>query len=228
MTVHFDSIDRADEFAFEVQGPFSPLKSSLYTRFGKRALDVALVLLVAPVVVPLVLVLAGIVALRGGSPIFTQLRVGRYGQTFRIYKLRTMVQDADEVLRRHIREDDSAKAEWASTQKLKKDPRVTAFGRFLRKTSLDELPQLFNVLVGDMSLVGPRPILPEQRVMYPGSAYFWVAPGVTGAWQIADRNNCEFSARAWYDDDYVSSVSLFSDLRILWNTVIVVLKGTGY
>lgn len=228
MTVHFDSIDRADEFAFEVQGPFSPLKSSLYTRFGKRALDVALVLLVAPVVVPLVLVLAGIVALRGGSPIFTQLRVGRYGQTFRIYKLRTMVQDADEVLRRHIREDDSAKAEWASTQKLKKDPRVTAFGRFLRKTSLDELPQLFNVLVGDMSLVGPRPILPEQRVMYPGSAYFWVAPGVTGAWQIADRNNCEFAARAWYDDDYVGSVSFVSDLRILWNTVLVVLKGTGY
>lgn len=228
MTVHFDSIDRAGDFAVDVQGSFSPLGVGSYTRFGKRVLDVFAVLLLAPIALPLVLILCCIIALRGGKPFYTQERIGRYGKSFTMYKLRTMVKDSDKVLHRHIVKHPGARDEWIRTQKLRKDPRVTAFGRFLRKSSLDELPQLFNVLRGDMSLVGPRPILPEQRVMYPGSAYFWVLPGMTGAWQVSDRNHCEFRARAWFDDNYVNSVSFLGDLRILAKTVSVVVKGTGY
>jgi len=200
---------------------------SPYRSFGKRGADVLLVLLSTIVVVPLVIVLSAIIALRGGSPFYTQMRVGRGGRSFRMFKLRTMIPNADTVLADLLRKDPAARAEWNETQKLRDDPRITEFGRFLRRTSLDELPQLFNVLKGDMSLVGPRPMLESQVALYPGHAYYRLRPGVTGFWQICDRNACNFADRAKFDNAYDQAMSFKTDLAVLVRTIGVVLRGTG-
>jgi exopolysaccharide production protein ExoY len=175
-----------------------------------------------------VLLLALLIARDGHSPFYWNARVGRSGRVFHMLKLRTMVRDADARLEAHLAADPAAAAEWGATQKLKKDPRITTFGRILRKTSMDELPQLWNVLVGDMSLVGPRPMMPSQQVLYPGRAYYTLRPGLTGPWQVSDRNGCTFAKRAEFDRDYEQSLSLATDLRLLARTVAVVLKGTGF
>lgn len=199
-----------------------------YRLVFKRVLDVTLVLLALPIVLPVVLLLALAILRDGHAPFYWNDRVGRSGRIFRMLKLRTMVHDADARLEAHLASDPEAAAEWASTQKLKCDPRITRFGRILRKTSLDELPQLWNVLKGDMSLVGPRPMMPNQRVLYPGRAYYALRPGVTGPWQVSDRNESTFAARADYDLDYHRNLSFTHDLRLLMQTVAVVLRGTGY
>jgi len=199
-----------------------------YRDFGKRALDVALVVLSLVVVAPLVLLLALFVWTGGGSPFYSQLRVGRGGRLFRMYKLRTMVPNADEILAKVLRDSPEARHEWNATQKLRDDPRITAFGQFLRRTSLDELPQLWNVLKGDMSLVGPRPMMESQVPLYSGHAYYRLRPGVTGFWQICDRNECAFAGRAKFDNAYDRSLSLKTDFAVLFRTVGVVLRGTGY
>lgn len=139
-----------------------------------------------------------------------------------------MVKDADARLETHLASDNAARGEWDTTQKLKADPRITPFGRFLRKSSFDELPQLWNVLKGDMSLVGPRPMMPEQAPLYPGEAYYTLRPGITGLWQVSERNATAFADRAHYDTRYEQSLSLVTDLRILMATIRVVLRGTGY
>jgi lipopolysaccharide/colanic/teichoic acid biosynthesis glycosyltransferase len=139
-----------------------------YTSHAKRAFDLSIVALLALVTLPLVLLLALAVSRDGGSAFFGHERVGRDGRRFRCWKLRTMVPDAQEVLARHLAADPAAAAEWARDQKLSADPRVTPVGRLLRATSLDELPQLWNVAVGDMSLVGPRPVTPEELERYRG------------------------------------------------------------
>jgi exopolysaccharide production protein ExoY len=128
----------------------------------------------------------------------------------------------------YLAETPEARAEWDATQKLKQDPRITVVGRMLRKTSLDELPQLFNVLTGDMSLVGPRPIMVNQKALYPGQRYYDMRPGLTGLWQVSDRNECSFAGRVRFDDIYHRTMSFGTDLRILGQTVSVVLRGTGY
>lgn len=199
-----------------------------YRYFLKRFIDIALVVAASVVVVPLIAVLALLIAAWGGSPFYSQTRVGRGGRVFRMYKLRTMVPDADAILEERLRTCPQTRAEWNSTQKLKKDPRITPFGRLLRKTSMDELPQLYNVLAGHMSLVGPRPMLETQVALYPGSAYYRLRPGVTGFWQISDRNECDFSDRARFDEAYDRKLSFGTDLRVLVATVSVVLRGTGY
>ena len=135
--------------------------------------------------------------------------------------------DAESALARHIATDPEARAEWDSTQKLKKDPRITPVGRLIRKTSLDELPQLWNVLKGDMSLVGPRPMMVSQREIYPGIAYYNLRPGITGNWQVSERNESEFRARAVYDTAYDRELNLKTDVNILFKTVGVVLRATG-
>jgi lipopolysaccharide/colanic/teichoic acid biosynthesis glycosyltransferase len=201
---------------------------TLYRSYLKRLLDVVAVLALSVVVLPLVAVLAVIVAFGGGSPFYTQTRVGRGGRVFTMYKLRTMVPNAEAILQERLGASPELRAEWDSTQKLKSDPRITPFGRFLRKTSLDELPQLYNVLIGNMSLVGPRPILESQVVLYPGSAYYRLRPGVTGFWQISDRNECDFADRARFDEAYDRELSLATDVRVLASTAGVVLRGTGY
>ena len=202
--------------------------SDVYRDAVKRALDIVLVLVSLPLVLPLVLLLATIVALDGGKPFYRQNRVGKNGVTYTMWKLRSMVLHADEKLQAHLEQNAEAKAEWDSTQKLKDDPRITRFGRFLRKSSFDELPQLFNVLTGDMSIVGPRPMLPEQESLYKGTAYFELRPGITGLWQISDRNETTFAARAQFDTAYFEQLSLKTDLSIILATFRVVVRGTGY
>ncbi|RKS51617.1 lipopolysaccharide/colanic/teichoic acid biosynthesis glycosyltransferase [Paracoccus pantotrophus] len=201
---------------------------SLYSRFIKRPLDITAVLLAVPIVVPVVLILALVILWHGEKPFYTQLRVGRSGRSFRLWKLRTMVEDADRRLAEYLAANPEARAEWDLTQKLKNDPRITSTGRFLRKTSLDELPQLWNVLRGDMSIVGPRPMMIEQAPLYPGADYYHLRPGVTGLWQISDRNDSTFAARATFDARYAAELSFSSDVAIIARTVGVVLRCTGY
>jgi len=205
-----------------------PRRPGLYRNYLKRAFDLATVLLVSPLVVVLTLLTALLLMLDGQSPFYLSDRVGRYGKTFRMLKLRTMVRNADDILADYLAKNPEARAEWDSTQKLKFDPRITAIGRFLRKSSLDEVPQLWNVLVGDMSLVGPRPMMPSQRYMYPGLAYYGLRPGLTGLWQISDRNECGFSKRSDFDTDYDEHMTFIGDLAIMVKTVGAVAKGTGY
>jgi lipopolysaccharide/colanic/teichoic acid biosynthesis glycosyltransferase len=181
-----------------------------------------------PVVLPVIAVAALMVARDGGSPFYTQMRVGMGGRAFRMWKLRTMVCDADSRMEAYLAENPAARLEWDSTQKLKADPRITKMGKFLRKSSLDELPQLWNVVLGDMSLVGPRPMMINQQNLYPGKAYYALRPGITGYWQTAGRNRTTFEARAEYDDAYEANVSLVADIKVLAATVGVVVNGTGY
>ncbi|MEM7489684.1 MAG: sugar transferase [Pseudomonadota bacterium] len=199
----------------------------LYRVVAKRLLDLLLVVSSAPIIVPLVLVLAGLVALDGGRPFYSQIRLGRGGRAFRMRKLRTMVPDAEARLAAHLAADPAARAEWDRDQKLRDDPRVTRFGAVLRRTSLDELPQLWNVLMGDMSLVGPRPMMPCQRGLYPGRAYWRLRPGLTGPWQVSGRGETSFAARADFDQAYDAACSLAHDLRLIAATLGVVLRATG-
>jgi lipopolysaccharide/colanic/teichoic acid biosynthesis glycosyltransferase len=195
---------------------------------GKRVVDIFLVLLAAPIIVIIVAMLAALVALDGGRPFYWQKRVGRHGRTYTMWKLRSMDVNADARLEAHLSINPDARAEWNSTQKLRADPRITEFGRFLRKSSLDELPQLWNVLKGDMSLVGPRPMLVSQECLYPGEDYYHLRPGITGMWQVSARNNSAFADRAHFDTEYNRDVSLAKDLGLLLATVRVVVKATGH
>jgi exopolysaccharide production protein ExoY len=222
------SVPRADRSIAAVAPYAKRTEQGFYRRFVKRALDVTAVLVSAPVVVPIVLGLALLVAREGGRPFYSQFRVGKNGRPFRMWKLRTMVTDADARMTAYLDANPQARAEWDLNQKLRVDPRITRFGQVLRKTSLDELPQLWNVFIGDMSLVGPRPMMLNQQVMYPGKAYYVVRPGVTGLWQTTDRNQTSFEARAEFDTVYNDTLSLTTDLRIIFKTVGVVVKGTGY
>ncbi|GAB5390400.1 MAG: sugar transferase [Alphaproteobacteria bacterium] len=222
MTIRFD--------AFEAQGAKLPVvrrRPSFYDKYGKRAFDLALVLLALPAVLPVIALLALMVALSGGKPIYSQPRVGLNGREVRIFKLRTMIPNADRVLAQHLEDNPEARAEWDLKQKLSHDPRITAFGSFLRKSSLDELPQLLNVLKGEMSLVGPRPMLPEQQALYPGKAYGLMRPGITGSWQVSDRNLSSFASRAAFDTQYYEDLTLKEDVALLGKTMVVVMRGTG-
>ncbi|NNE89987.1 MAG: sugar transferase [Silicimonas sp.] len=225
MTVHTSRIEVATDAAVsgrvvERRGPY---------RLGlKRLFDIALVILSLPFVLPfLALISIAVMLSDGGSPLFRQERVGKDGRRFQIWKFRSMVVDAEAQLARYLELNPEAKKEWETKQKLSYDPRCTTVGRLLRRSSIDELPQIFNVLVGDMSLVGPRPMMPCQQALYPGQAYYNMRPGMTGAWQVTSRNTSDFSDRAAYDDQYYARVSLVEDLRILAHTVGVVLRGTG-
>lgn len=233
MTSHSTNIDLKDLGNISLRAALLGGQSadSLYTRFFKRVIETLLILFALPIVLPLALVLALLVMTDGAGALYSQKRVGKDGRIFRMWKLRSMVPNADTLLEQHLAENPEARAEWDATQKLKTDPRITRVGRLLRKTSLDELPQLLNVLNGTMSLVGPRPMLLSQKDTYEdhgGEAYYNLRPGITGLWQISDRNECEFVARVHYDDLYDQIVSPVTDLRVLMQTVGVVLRCTGY
>ncbi|MCF1740890.1 sugar transferase [Paradevosia shaoguanensis] len=208
-------------------GSVGPVRRGLYP-LVKRSMDIAGGLTLGAVALPIVLVAAALVRRDGGPAFYHQKRLGRNGEVFEIWKLRSMVMDADAHLARYLEENPEARREWDLHQKLKFDPRITPVGRFLRKYSIDELPQLWNVLKGDMSLVGPRPMFPSQRQIYPGSACFALRPGITGLWQTSARNASTFSERADYDLRYAREMSLTADIAILLRTVGIVLKGTGY
>ncbi len=202
--------------------------AGFYARYGKRFLDIFLICLSAPAVLTILIVAAIAVAVDGGSPFYSQKRIGKNGRHFRMWKLRTMVIDAERALRDHLKADPVAAEEWLIYQKLKEDPRITRVGRILRKTSIDELPQLWNVLLGSMSLVGPRPMMIEQGPLYPGTSYYALRPGVTGNWQVSQRNNSTFEDRAIFDADYRQEMSFLTDMGIILKTVPAVLKSTGH
>lgn len=199
----------------------------VYRHGPKRLFDLCAVILSAPFWMPLIALLALWIWVTGGNPFYRQARVGRNGRIFQIVKLRTMVLDADAELEAYLRVNLAARVEWELNQKLQNDPRITKIGQFLRKTSLDELPQLWNVLRGEMSLVGPRPMMPEQRPLYPGTAYYELRPGMTGSWQVSARNASTFADRALYDTSYAKNLTLINDLGILAATVDVVMNPTG-
>ncbi|HEX6812625.1 MAG TPA: undecaprenyl-phosphate galactose phosphotransferase WbaP [Planctomycetota bacterium] len=196
---------------------------------AKRLFDIACVVSLLAVLAPLFAAIAIAVRLSSPGPVFFgHNRIGRGGRHFRALKFRTM-HCGDQILRDYLAKNPEAAAEWAATQKLKNDPRVTKIGAILRRTSLDELPQLWNVLRGDMSLVGPRPIVDDEVEKY-GTVlplYLRVPPGITGLWQVSGRNNTSYEQRVWLDAHYVRNWSLSLDLYILARTVGVVLRRDG-
>jgi exopolysaccharide production protein ExoY len=205
---------------------FAPLPPGLYRRYFKRGLDGLSVLLAAPIVLPLILILGLLIRRDGGPVFFCQDRVGRHGRVFRLWKLRSMQVDAERRLEAHLAADPAARAEWDETQKLKVDPRITPIGRLLRKTSLDELPQLWNVFRGDMSLVGPRPLITEEDALFSGweRRRYHVAPGITGPWQILGSSRVPLSEMVKIDYLYCANWSLWLDAKTLARTVPYVLS----
>lgn len=203
--------------------------SGLYPRYGKRAVDIAGALVLSLVFSPLILLLVLGLQWQRGPLFFGHPRVGRGGQVFTCLKFRTMVPDADRRLAQLLASDPEARAEWDSSRKLTHDPRITRIGHFLRRTSLDELPQLLNVLRGEMSLVGPRPVTQSELEMYgpARSAYLSLRPGLTGQWQVSGRNDLSYAARVSLDEAYARKPSLLTDLSILMRTALVVLGATG-
>jgi Undecaprenyl-phosphate galactose phosphotransferase WbaP len=200
-----------------------------FPRFLKRFFDIVVASFSLAVLSPLFLILALLVRRDGGKAFFGHERLGRDGKMFRCLKFRSMVPDADKALEEHLAANSNARAEWKRDRKLKADPRVTALGAFMRRTSLDELPQLFNVLRGDMSLVGPRPIVYAEARKYAADAvhYYRVRPGITGLWQVSGRNDVSYERRVQLDIWYVRNWSLWRDMAILCKTVPVLLKRTG-
>jgi lipopolysaccharide/colanic/teichoic acid biosynthesis glycosyltransferase len=198
--------------------------------FRKRAFDVMAASLLLLLFLPLMFFIAVVLfSLDRGSVFFAHNRVGYRGRSFRCFKFRTMVVNAEAMLARHLEKNPAARQEWEATQKLRDDPRVTPLGRFLRATSLDELPQLFNVIAGDMSLVGPRPIVEGEIVRY-GSYfddYASARPGLTGLWQVSGRSDVDYDERVALDRSYVTGWSLSGDLMILLRTVKVVFSRAG-
>ena len=198
---------------------------------SKRALDFGAVLLSSPLWLPLCLLLALLIWLEDRhTPLFVQQRVGQGGKLFPTYKFRTMVPHAEDVLRHRLAEDPELLAEWLANFKLRHDPRITRAGRVMRKLSLDELPQLMNVLLGQMSLVGPRP-LPEyhhsQLSSRTQALREQVRPGMTGLWQVSGRSEAGNAGMELWDPHYVINWSLMLDLSVLLRTVRVVLFGSG-
>jgi exopolysaccharide production protein ExoY len=202
-----------------------------YMRYAKRGMDITLSLLMLPMVIPVLLILSILLRRDGGPALFVQPRVGLGGRVFNCYKLRTMAVDAEAKLRRLCDSDPEIAREWHENQKLAVDPRITRVGAFLRKTSLDELPQLLNILKGEMSLVGPRPFMTDQQDLYVaagGAAYFHMRPGVTGLWQVEGRGTTRFVDRVKYDEIYFAKASLGTDFGLLLRTVGVVFRMTGH
>jgi Undecaprenyl-phosphate galactose phosphotransferase WbaP len=196
----------------------------------KRAIDFTVALTVCIALLPVILLIAAIVKLTTRGPVFYgHWRYGKHGRRFRAFKFRSMVQNGDAVLRQYLAENELAGEEWHLNQKLPNDPRVTWIGRFLRVTSLDELPQLWNVLRNEMSLVGPRPVIEEETLRYGNifELYKQVPPGITGLWQVSGRNNTSYEERIRFDEYYVRNWSVWLDLHILLQTVIVVLTREG-
>jgi Undecaprenyl-phosphate galactose phosphotransferase WbaP len=226
----FRLIDHSDSVAAGLSGgagrlvQASPIRDSL-----KRILDIAGAGVLGLVFLPLIVTIVILLRREGGSVIFRHRRVGRDGKPFDCLKFRSMVPDADRVLRELLEHHPELRAEWLRDHKLRHDPRITAVGRFLRRTSLDELPQLWNVLRGEMSLVGPRPVVREELLRYGRCAgiYLSARPGVTGLWQVKGRTNTDYRRRVVLDVYYVRRHNVFLDLYILAKTTHVVLGGSG-
>jgi Undecaprenyl-phosphate galactose phosphotransferase WbaP len=196
----------------------------------KRWLDLGLIFLSLPFWLPFIILLAILIKLDSAGPVFyTQKRIGYAGKEMKMWKFRSMTSEAAEELGNLLNQDLPAKMEWEQNFKLKKDPRVTRFGDILRRTSLDELPQLWNILRGEMSIIGPRPIVQDEIPLYGNEfeIYKQVLPGLTGLWQISGRNDLSYQERVNLDVYYVQNWSVWLDIRILIHTIPTVLEGKG-
>jgi exopolysaccharide production protein ExoY len=196
----------------------------------KRGFDICGALAGLIALSPLFLMLAAMVKLSdGGSVFYRHGRIGRNGLDFDCLKFRTMVPNGKEVLAAHFARCPEARDEWLATRKLKDDPRVTRVGIVLRKLSLDELPQIYNILIGDMSIVGPRPVVKKELELYGKAASYYLKsrPGLTGLWQISGRNDVSYAQRVAYDMHYVENWSIVFDMKIILRTVPVVVAARG-
>jgi lipopolysaccharide/colanic/teichoic acid biosynthesis glycosyltransferase len=228
--LHVVAIDRraCDRFNVSKYGSISVSERGAYPIF-KRAFDIVGASFAILFLSPLIVTIIACAYFSGGSPLFRHRRVGRGGVFFDCVKFRTMVTDADRVLQNLLNSDRRVKEEWLRDHKLRDDPRITRFGRFLRRTSLDELPQLWNVLRGDMSLVGPRPVVPDELRRYGRkvATFLSARPGITGLWQISGRTNTDYRRRVALDVCYVRSRSLVLDVYICVQTLRVVFTRRG-
>lgn len=198
--------------------------------WAKRGTDIVVALIALIFLSPLIIVVAMIVRLQDGGPaFFAQERIGRNGKRFMCFKIRSMVPDAEERLEEILSEDVSARREWEETQKLTNDERVTPIGHFLRKSSIDELPQLINVLRGEMSMVGPRPIVESEVARYGEyfPKYCSVSPGLTGLWQVEGRSDTTYEERVQLDVEYACTRTFWGDIKILLMTLPAVLRSRG-
>lgn len=197
----------------------------------KTAFDYILTLVGAVFISPLLVYIAYRIKKEDPGPVFfAHTRIGKNGKPFPCYKFRSMVVNSQEMLQKYLAENPAAREEWERDFKLKDDPRVTTIGKFLRSTSLDELPQIFNVLRGEMSLVGPRPVIQEELDKYYGETaklYCTVKPGITGLWQVSGRSDIGYDERVALDATYIKYRSMWGDIVILWKTIGVVLMKKG-
>jgi lipopolysaccharide/colanic/teichoic acid biosynthesis glycosyltransferase len=199
-------------------------------RFLKRCLDVSLVLVASPLILLAVAVISAMVVLSSPGPVFySHRRIRKNGAFFSMWKFRTMCVNSTEVLEDYLVRNPQARAEWNKTHKLREDPRITRIGSFLRRYSLDEVPQFWNVLMGQMSLVGPRPIVAAEVEKYGEqfNCYCSVKPGLTGLWQVSGRSGLEYAERVVLDCDYVQRWSLRKDIVILLKTFLAVIRQDG-
>jgi exopolysaccharide production protein ExoY len=206
------------------------VEKKVLDQFFKRLFDIIVATSALVLLSPLFVMLVVAVLLFQGRPvIFRHRRMTANAKSFNCLKFRSMVRNAEEKLQAHLLQNPEAAREWEKNQKLSKDPRVTTFGAFLRTSSLDELPQLINVIRGEMSLVGPRPIVAEELRRYGEHAdiYLSVKPGLTGLWQINGRSHCDYQQRIELDLDYIQNWSFAGDLEIVAKTITVVLSGQG-
>jgi lipopolysaccharide/colanic/teichoic acid biosynthesis glycosyltransferase len=204
-------------------------RSGIYAAFGKRVCDLVFAFALLPILVPVIAILWGLTRLDGGPGFFGHKRVGKDRRQFSCWKIRTMVPDAEAKLKQYLSENPDAMAQWQRDFKLDNDPRITRLGNFLRKTSLDELPQIWNVIRGEMSFVGPRPVVQDELLRY-GEAekyYLSVRPGITGLWQVSGRNDISYADRVRMDRIYASRYSMLQDTKIIAKTATVVLFPTG-
>jgi lipopolysaccharide/colanic/teichoic acid biosynthesis glycosyltransferase len=204
--------------------------NGVYYCLGKRVMDIITVCVFLPYLVPLFLIVGLIVRLSSPGPVlYRQRRIGRFGREFTLWKFRSMYCNSDEILCKYLGANPEAALEWKRTHKLRNDPRVTRLGSFLRRTSLDELPQFLNVLLGSMSLVGPRPIVFAEKAQYRESYFFYASakPGLTGLWQVSGRSNLSYLQRVSLDVEYIRGWKLGLDLQILWRTAGAVWASKG-
>lgn len=208
----------------------SPPPDRAYARYGKRVLDIFFTLVSVIVLLPVMCLIALSVMLsHSGTPFFKHRRIGKNGAPFMCWKFRTMVPNAETRLKDYLADNPKAQKEWKENFKLTHDPRITRLGRLLRCSSMDELPQMWNIIKGDMSIVGPRPVTEEELSMYGPSLHYYhsVRPGLTGSWQVSGRNDTSYSDRVDLDVNYAKTFTFRMDLCIIKSTVKAVIYRTG-
>jgi undecaprenyl-phosphate galactose phosphotransferase len=210
---------------------FSNLEFQIKHRFRKRVFDILFSLSILVLFIPVFIIVAIAIRISSKGPVvYAHQRVGRGGKKFGCYKFRTMYPDADKKLKEILETNPDLKKEWETSYKLKNDPRVTPIGSFLRKTSLDEFPQFINVLKGDLSVVGPRPVIRDEIVKYYGekaSKVLSIRPGLTGLWQVSGRSNTTYDSRVLLDEEYINNQSLVLDIKLVLKTIPAMISSRG-